>query len=198
MARSNTASSRKTASVKAPDATPAQNAAMIRTYIEEVFNGHHLDGLGKYWAQAMTSHWMGQETLRGLPAWREGMVSFLTAFPDAAYTLDDLFCAGDRGVWRGRWQATHGKGSRLPDAPRGGALSSSAASPRASWSRTGWSTTDSACTGSSARSRSSGNPAGTPDGHCTGTAGLARPPSSAGSRDSVLRKPVAEARSTQP
>jgi predicted ester cyclase len=106
MARSNTASSRKTASVKAPDATPAQNAAMIRTYIEEVFNGHHLDGLGKYWAQAMTSHWMGQETLRGLPAWREGMVSFLTAFPDAAYTLDDLFCAGDRGVWRGRWQAT--------------------------------------------------------------------------------------------
>jgi predicted ester cyclase len=49
---------------------------------------------------------MGQETLRGLPAWREGMVGFFAAFPDAHYTLDDLFCAGDRGVWRGSWRAT--------------------------------------------------------------------------------------------
>ena len=54
-----------------------QHEAMIRAYIEEVFNGHHLDGLEKYWAEDLTSHWMGQETLRGLPAWREGMVGFL-------------------------------------------------------------------------------------------------------------------------
>ena len=93
-------------SVMAQDTTPAQNEAMIRAYLEEVFNGHHLDGLEKYWAEEMTSHWMGQETLRGLSAWREGMADFLTAFPDAVYTLDDLVCAGDRGVWRGSWQAT--------------------------------------------------------------------------------------------
>ena len=78
-----------------------QHAEMIRAYIEEVFNGHHLDGLEKYWAEDFTSHWMGQETLRGLPAWREGMVGFFAAFPDAFYTLDDLFCTGDRGVWQG-------------------------------------------------------------------------------------------------
>ena len=92
--------------VMAQDTTPAQNEAMIRAYIEEVFNGHHLDSLEKYWAEEMMSHWMGQETLRGLSAWREGMTGFLTAFPDAVYTLDDLFCAGDRGVWRGSWKAT--------------------------------------------------------------------------------------------
>jgi hypothetical protein len=34
------------------------------------------------------------------------MDGFFAAFPDAAYTLDDMFFAGDRGVWRGRWQAT--------------------------------------------------------------------------------------------
>jgi predicted ester cyclase len=34
------------------------------------------------------------------------MEGFFAAFPDAAYTLDDLFFAGDREVWRGRWQAT--------------------------------------------------------------------------------------------
>jgi predicted ester cyclase len=83
-----------------------QNEAMIRAYIEEVFNGHRLDGLATYWAEDLTSHWMGQETLRGLPAWREGMAGFFAAFPDAHYTLDDLFFAGDRGVWRGSWQAT--------------------------------------------------------------------------------------------
>jgi predicted ester cyclase len=88
------------------DATPAQNEALIRAYIAEVFNGHHLDGLAHYWAEAMTSHWMGQETLHGLSAWREGMVGFFAAFPDAAYTLDDLFCVADHGIWRGSWQAT--------------------------------------------------------------------------------------------
>jgi predicted ester cyclase len=93
-------------SVMAQDTTPAQNEAMIRAYIEEVFNGHHLDGLNQYWAEDLVSHWMGQTTLRGLPAWREGMVGFFAAFPDATYTLDDLFFAGDRGVWRGSWRAT--------------------------------------------------------------------------------------------
>jgi hypothetical protein len=31
------------------------------------------------------------------------------AFPDAAYTLNDLFFAGDKAVWRGTWQATQRK-----------------------------------------------------------------------------------------
>ena len=86
-----------------------RHEAMIRTYIDEVFNGHNLDGLEKYWHADLTSHWMGLETLHGLPAWKAGMEGFFAAFPDAAYTLDDLFFAGERGVWRGSWQATqHG------------------------------------------------------------------------------------------
>ncbi len=88
------------------EATPSQYEAMIRQYIAAVFNGHDLDGLDQYWVPDLVSHWMGQETLRGLPAWREGMVGFFAAFPDAAYTLDDLFVAGDRAVWRGVWRAT--------------------------------------------------------------------------------------------
>lgn len=84
----------------------AQHEAMIRAYIEDVFNRHRLDGLEAYWAEDLTSHWMGQETLHGLPSWRAAMEGFFTAFPDVAYTLDDLFFAGDRGVWRGRWRGT--------------------------------------------------------------------------------------------
>ena len=29
------------------------------------------------------------------------MANFFDAFPDAAYTLNDIFIAGDKGVWRG-------------------------------------------------------------------------------------------------
>ena len=65
-----------------------------------------LDALEKYWDDDLTSHWLGMETIHGLPAWRAAMESFFGAFPDAAFTLDDIFFAGDRGVWRGRWQAT--------------------------------------------------------------------------------------------
>lgn len=86
--------------------TPEQHEALIRAYIDAVFNGHNLDGLHTYWTDDLASHWMGQETLYGLPAWKAGMTAFFTAFPDAAYTLDDLFFSGERGVWRGSWHAT--------------------------------------------------------------------------------------------
>ena len=84
-----------------------EREATIRSYVDEVFNRHDLLGLDKYWSDDLVSHWLGDRTLRGLPAWKEGMAGFLAAFPDAAYTLEDLFFAGDKGVWRGSWQATH-------------------------------------------------------------------------------------------
>ena len=37
------------------------------------------------------------------------MGNFFDAFPDAEYTLNDLFFAGDKGVWRGTWHATQQK-----------------------------------------------------------------------------------------
>ena len=83
-----------------------KHEALIRAYIDEVFDGHRTDALEKYWDDDLTSHWLGMETIHGLPAWRAAMGGFLAAFPDAAYTLDDMLFAGDRGVWRGHWQAT--------------------------------------------------------------------------------------------
>ena len=83
-----------------------RHAALIHAYLDEVFNGHRLDALERYWDDDLTSHWLGMETIRGLPAWRAAMEGFFAAFPDAAYTLDDMFFAGDRGVWRGHWRAT--------------------------------------------------------------------------------------------
>src|SRR3954464_4773825 len=70
-----------------------QHEALTRAYIDEVFNGHRVDALEKYWDDDLTSHWLGMETIHGLPAWRTAMEGFFAAFPDAAYTLDDMFFA---------------------------------------------------------------------------------------------------------
>ncbi len=78
----------------------------VRHYLDEVFNRHDLSGLDQYLGADLVSHWLGDRTLHGIAAWREGMASFFAAFPDAAYTLEDMFFAGDKGVWRGRWRGT--------------------------------------------------------------------------------------------
>jgi hypothetical protein len=48
-----------------------QHETLIRAYIDDVFNGHRVDSLEKYWDDDLTSHWLGMETIQGLPAWRE-------------------------------------------------------------------------------------------------------------------------------
>ena len=83
--------------------------AWVRAYLEDVFNGHNLQSLDKYMTENIVSHWLGDRSLNGQAAWREAMANFFDAFPDAAFTLNDLFFAGDKGVWRGTWNATQRK-----------------------------------------------------------------------------------------
>lgn len=84
----------------------SRHETFIRDYIETVFNRHRLDDLSRFWTDDLASHWMGQQTLHGLDAWHAAMTWFFTAFPDLAYTLDDLIVADDRAVWRGSWRGT--------------------------------------------------------------------------------------------
>ena len=86
-----------------------QRDAAVRAYLEDVFNGHNLKSLDKYMTGDLVSHWLGDRGLHGIEAWRDAMAGFFDAFPDAAYTLNDLFFSGDKGVWRGTWQATQSK-----------------------------------------------------------------------------------------
>ena len=86
-----------------------QRDAWVRAYLEDVFNGHNLQSLDKYMTANLVSHWLGDRSLHGPEAWREAMANFFDAFPDAAYTLNDLFFSADKGVWRGTWHATQRK-----------------------------------------------------------------------------------------
>ena len=74
-----------------------QRDAWIRAYLEDVFNGHNLQSLDKYMTENIVSHWLGDRSLNGREAWREAMAKFFDAFPDAGYTLNDVFCTGDKG-----------------------------------------------------------------------------------------------------
>ena len=82
------------------------NEALVRRLIADVFNGHDLNGLDALLARDLVSNWQGSPSLHGVAAWREAMEGFFAAFPDAEYSLDDLFCTEDRGAWRGQWRAT--------------------------------------------------------------------------------------------
>jgi predicted ester cyclase len=89
--------------------SPEQNEALIRRFIEDVFNGHQLDGLDAFLGDDIVSHWLGMETLTGISAWKAGMADFIAAFPDITYRLDDCFFVADKGVWRGTWHGSqHG------------------------------------------------------------------------------------------
>ena len=84
-----------------------EREALVRHYLDEVFNRHDLSGLDKY-LDAGSRPRTGSATGRCMacPPGRRPMAAFLTPFPDAAYTLKDMFFAGDKGVWRGTWRAT--------------------------------------------------------------------------------------------
>jgi predicted ester cyclase len=92
--------------------------ALVRKYLDEVFNGHDVSRLDKYLDADLVSHWLGDRTLHGLPVRRGAMAGFFAAFPDACYTLEDIFFAGDKGVWRGTWRATQ-RGNWEDIAPTG-------------------------------------------------------------------------------
>lgn len=88
------------------DAIARENDALLRRCLAEVYNGHDLDHLPRFFADDFVSHWLGDEVFTDLPAWKAGAAALFAAFPDASFAVDDLFCAGDRCVWRGTWRAT--------------------------------------------------------------------------------------------
>jgi hypothetical protein len=87
-----------------------QRDAWVRTYLEDVFNGHNLQSLNKYMTENFVSHWLGDRSLQGREVWREALANFFDAFPDAAYTLNDFFFAVTR-AYGGAPGTPHSAGS---------------------------------------------------------------------------------------
>jgi predicted ester cyclase len=80
------------------------NKAIVRRYIEQVFNEGRTDLLEEFLAEEFDSH-------TNLPPGPEGVKTFyavsISAFPDQQTTIDDVFAEGNEVVVRATFKATH-------------------------------------------------------------------------------------------
>jgi len=77
-----------------------ENKAMVRRFIEEVFNQRNVDAIDTF----MSSDYVDHVVPPGVPPTREGFKQFagvfLAAFPDFQYTIEDDIAEGDRVMQR--------------------------------------------------------------------------------------------------
>ncbi len=84
------------------------NKALIRRWVEEGWNARDLAVIDAIYAPNVVQHdpsspvpVTSSEALKGYVS------SFLTAFSDLHFTIDDLLAEGDKVLWRFTSQATH-------------------------------------------------------------------------------------------
>jgi len=87
--------------------TTEENKALVRRYIEVVWNEKNIAALDDF----LASHYRRYVSAHAAPLTREGqrqrIASFHTAFPDIYFTLEDLFAEGDRVAFRAILRGTH-------------------------------------------------------------------------------------------
>jgi predicted ester cyclase len=95
--------------------TEDNKALMHRAY--DALNQKNLAVLDEVDAPDLVVH-IVSTTIQGLEAFKQGLWLFLTAFPDARFTLEDLIAEGDRVAVRYTFRGTH-TGNYMGIAPTG-------------------------------------------------------------------------------
>src|SRR5437870_860130 len=91
--------------------------ALIRRVNEEGLNGHNPGLVEEVCAPDFVFH-TASRTLKGLPAYKQFLTKFLTAFPDAHFTTEDLIAEGDTVAVRRTFRGTQ-TGSLMGIPPTG-------------------------------------------------------------------------------
>ena len=85
-----------------------QDKALIRRFIEEIFNRGNMSIADEMLAPNFVDH---EELPAGIPNDREGVKTLTTmlrsAFPDLKATIEDTIAEGDKVVIRMTWSGTH-------------------------------------------------------------------------------------------
>ena len=95
--------------------TEDNKALMHRAYA--ALNQKNLAVLDEVYAPDLVVH-IVSTTIQGLEAFKQGLSLFLTAFPDARFTIEDMIAEGDRVVVRYTFRGTH-TGNFMGIAPTG-------------------------------------------------------------------------------
>ncbi len=100
----------------------AENEALVRRYVEEVYDQRRLEVADEIFASDFTLH---DPDLPGGAHGPEGMKciveTFVGAFPDLQVTLDDEFSSGEKVVTRWTSRGTH-QGELMGIAPTGNSV----------------------------------------------------------------------------
>jgi predicted ester cyclase len=78
-----------------PATTVAANTALIRRYWEDVWAAHNPDAMEDLYTPDWTGHFAAGE-FSGPASHKRLAMGFLAAFPDAQFSIDQLFGEGDR------------------------------------------------------------------------------------------------------
>jgi steroid delta-isomerase-like uncharacterized protein len=99
------------------DTPTGLNEALVRRWIDEGFNKHHLDVVDELFAEsfAVNGNRIGREGLK------QSMTRHLAAFPDLHVTIDDMIAEGGKvGIWytvegthEGEFEAVPASGKRV-------------------------------------------------------------------------------------
>ena len=85
------------------------NKALIQTVVKDVFNGHNLDLIDKYYSADFVEH--NPIAPPNLPAGPAGFKmlagGIIAAFPDVTVTVEDILAEGDKAVSRHSVKATN-------------------------------------------------------------------------------------------
>jgi steroid delta-isomerase-like uncharacterized protein len=95
--------------------TEDNKALMHRAY--DALNQKNLAVLDEVYAPDLVVH-IVSTTIQGLEAFKQGLSLFLTAFPDARFTIEDMIAEGERVVVRYTFRGTH-TGNFMGIAPTG-------------------------------------------------------------------------------
>ena len=84
------------------------NKALIRRWVEDGWNAGNLALVDAIYAPNVVQHDPSSPApVTSSEALKMYVSSFLTAFPDLHFTIDDLLAEGDKVLWRFTAQATH-------------------------------------------------------------------------------------------
>ena len=89
-----------------------QKKTVVRRFIEN-FNKQDVETLPHDFADDYVLDFPGGPTGQGREGIRQATSSFMAAFPDLHFSIDDLFSQGDRVAWRWTMTGTH-KGNLGP------------------------------------------------------------------------------------
>lgn len=86
---------------------PPQNIALIRHYIEEVWNAGDVSQLEKLFAPGYRRHLSPNADPLTTDGQRQRITEFRQAFPDIRFTIEDIMAEDDRVMFRCTVQGTH-------------------------------------------------------------------------------------------